>query len=648
MPTVNSYLIYTGNGSQTKFVLTGIDGWLNSGFLEVYVNGTLQTTGYSLITESGVDKIQFTTAPSNASIVTIKRNTPNTLTGFKNDVVDFNDGSVLTAAALDRAVEALVHISQEIEDQTGATLGLTIDQTAWDAESKRLSNLADGLNTNDAVTMGQFTIATLFGGAVVVPQIWNITGTNSIGPYTLSGTAPLNTDPKMFIVENGGVIMNPSEYAIDGTLSTITFTTAKTGAISIRNFGVARNIAASTSIITDNSVTTSKIVNNAVTFDKMQALNADTVIGAVTAGNPTEIPCTSIARNAMAQTTNSAFRSAIGCGAVATLDTILNAYYANNSISASKLMANSVTTSAIASGAITSNKIEVSGPHWDAEKTIINGLSPMADGGTAPYIYLRNYGNITVQTGGLGGSELVWQGKNPAGANSTTIRADGVPTATTDLTTKAYVDAKPFYDWNPYIVTPTYTGSYYVNTDGVVTEPGGGAVRIRLNGHLLPYRRLCLVDGIVGPLDGSGNGPHWFSLYNGGASTMTFRIFRAYFEWISNRVPTLVLPVSSPAGWETESEALPGYNATAGIGPFAFNSKIESTAVFTVTAGQDYKFYQPNPTNPSDWTGTYGTGQVVVPVGAYVDQPSADASTVTNGVRNGCYARMIISLMRLT
>lgn len=644
MPTVNSYLIYTGNGSQTKFVLTGIDGWLNSGFLEIYINGTLQQTGYSLIVESGVDKVQFTTAPASGAIITIKRNTPNTITGFKNDVVDFNDGSVLTAAALDRAVEALVHISQEIEDQTGATLGLTIDQTAWDAETKRITNLGDGLNSSDAVTMGQFTVATLFGGAVVVPQVWNIANATGVGPYTLN-PAPLNTDSKMFIVENGGTIVNPSDYVIDS--NSITFVTSKSGAVSIRNFGVARNLIASTAVIEDNAITTSKILNGAVTLAKIQNLDADRLIGTEgVAGVPTQIPCSQKARDVLSQNSAANMRTALGCGAVAPLNEITTAYYAKNSIVADKLAANSVTAGAIASQAVTSAKIELAGPHWDGSKVYVGGVAQ--GGGPSPFVNLSLAGSVEVQPTGVSGAASVWIGRDLAGAASTTVRADGVPTAATDLTTKAYVDSKPFYDWDPYIVTSTYSGSpaAYTTTAGIVTNENDAYVRVRLNAHLLPYRRLCLVDGIVGPVNGNTpSGNHWWALYNGGASTMTFQILRAYFDWTSNRVSASAVE-QAPSPWYNPWEEPSVYNAFEGPGIFASpaNSVTLATGVFTLSAGAYYKFYRTGGGNGA-WTGTYGTGEVVGPQGSGVDQ----AGTATNpSYRKGMYGRIVMALIRLT
>lgn len=558
MPSANSYLVFTANGSTTKFALTGIDGWLNSGFLEVYLNNVLQTTGYTLITESGVDKIQFATAPANQTIVIIKRNTPNTVASFKNEVVDFNDGSVLTAAALDRAVEALVHISQETEDGTGSAMGLTVDQTTWDAESKRISNMADGLNANDAVSMGQFSAATLFGGAVVVPQVWSFTA-SGVGPYTLN-PAPLNTDSRMFIVENGGVIVPPSDYVVDST--SIQFITSKTGATSVRNFGVARNLIASTAVLDNNAVTTAKIIDNAVTFAKMQDLNAYQVIGSTTAGDPTQIPCSAAAQALLAQSSNSAIRSTLGLGTLATVSVIEDsALIGKQVIIADKMAASSVATAALQSQAVTSAKIENLGPHWDATK-VWTGRNTTPATGSVPYVDFNASGNVTVQPGGTSGSAYVWSGYSASATPTvtTTIRADGAAVASTDLITKGVLDALPLYNLDRQDITPTN-----VLTNGL---------RVEIPVNSIDTRRLARVNWLnqVFPYV-SGTGTHYIALRNNGATSVKVMVLYGEFTWEGwNGSSASAANAASPDNFN-----LP-WSAGASLGSF-------SEGVTTISAG---------------------------------------------------------------
>lgn len=342
----NSYLLFTGNGSTTQFSLVGIDGWVNSGFLKVYLNDVLQTTGYSFVDmNTATPKVQFVTAPANTVIVKVQRETPTTVSGFKSNIVDFNDGSILTAGDLDRAVEALVHIAQESNDTGSGAIGLNTAQTNWDAESKRLTNMDDGVDAQDAVTMAQLTTATLYGGATVTPQVWAMTATGS-ATYTLS-PAPLSTTPEMFLVEVGGVIQHPSVYTITSTAIVFNTVVANGIAINVRNLGVARNInesvtsamlqndsvtaakiasgAVGSSELATDAVQTVKVADDAITYAKIQNVTAsDRLLGrsSAGAGDVEEIVCTGAARALLDDATNAAQRTTLGLGGLAVKTTV--------------------------------------------------------------------------------------------------------------------------------------------------------------------------------------------------------------------------------------------------------------------------------------------------------------------------------------
>jgi hypothetical protein len=381
MSNPTSFVTYTANGTDTKFSLSGIDGWLNDGFIKVYLDGVLQTTGYQLIVESGVNKVEFTVVPPAANtVILLRRETPNTIANFKDQIVDFDDGSVLTAAALDRAVEGLVHISQESEDAAGDTINLTDDRTRWDAKSKRLSNMADGLDSSDAVSMAQFTTATLFGGTVTVPQVWNITGTG-VATYPLTNPAPLNTSSEMFIVEFGGAIQDPATYTI--TSNSIIFNSAKTGAISVRNFGVARNLIASTSIIDDGTVTTAKLADGAVTTPKLAnsaVTNAKIDLGAVSLNRiapqslwrligttgvddgsgkqtPTLITYSDYTRQLLDDTSATEARTTLGLGTLATKNVVGTAELSLQAVTADRIADRTIGTLQLALNSVTENRI---------------------------------------------------------------------------------------------------------------------------------------------------------------------------------------------------------------------------------------------------------------------------------------------------
>ena len=365
----NSYKLHTGNGSTTLFSFPEIDGWISSGFLKVYLNDVLQTTGYSFVDlNTATPKVQFTTAPATGVIIRIQRETPSTVSGFQGNIVNFNDASVLTEEDLDNMAKGLLHIAQESEDTGSGALPLNLAQTHWDAGAKKLTNLADGTDAQDAVTMAQLTTATLYGGATTTPQVWAWTGTGS-DVYAFS-PAPLNLTEEMFLVEVGGVIQYPDTYTITETALVFDTAIASGVAINARNFGVARNInesvttamlvddsvtaakladsvsvdgdrAVTTNHIRDTAITTAKIANDAVTYAKIQNVTAtDTVLGrsSAGAGDIEEIICTSAGRALLDDASASEQRNTLGLGTLAVKTTVVNADIdANAAIALSKL-----------------------------------------------------------------------------------------------------------------------------------------------------------------------------------------------------------------------------------------------------------------------------------------------------------------------
>jgi hypothetical protein len=338
----NSYQLFTGTGSQVSFTFSSIDGWVSSGFLKVYVNDVLQTTGYTLqdLTTAS-PRVVFGTAPVAAAVIRVARETPQTLSTFKSNIVDFVDGSVLKAADLDSAVAGLLHIAQETTDVGAVALGKNTAQTAWTAEGQAIKNLIDGVELQDAATVAQLQQASLYGGGVIVsPQAWSFTGTGSQVTFTLSPLAA-QTDPNMFVVAVGTAVLAPSAYTISEQYLTFNTAPGSGATITARNFGVTRTIlnsvtavqigtgavtnvklatdSVSTVKIQDGAVTTAKIPDGAVTLAKMQTVGTDTLLGRATAatGAVEQIPCTAFGRTMLANVGAAEQRATLGLGDLA-------------------------------------------------------------------------------------------------------------------------------------------------------------------------------------------------------------------------------------------------------------------------------------------------------------------------------------------
>jgi hypothetical protein len=338
----NSYQLFTGTGSQVSFTFSSIDGWVSSGFLKVYVNDVLQTTGYTfqdLTTAS--PRVVFTTAPATAAVIRVARETPQTLSAFKSNIVDFADGSVLKAADLDNAVQGLLHVAQETTDVGAVSLGKNIAQTAWTAEGQVIKNLTDGVELQDAVTVAQLQNASLYGGGVIVsPQAWNFTGTGSQVTFTLNPLAN-QTDGNMFVVAVSTGVLSPAEYTIQAQYLTFNTAPGAGAPITVRNFGVTRTIlnsvttyqlgpnsvtnpklatdSVSTVKIQDLAVTTAKIDDAAVTLAKIENISTDKLLGRSTAGAGVieQIPCTAFGRTMLNSVGAAESRVSLGLGDLA-------------------------------------------------------------------------------------------------------------------------------------------------------------------------------------------------------------------------------------------------------------------------------------------------------------------------------------------
>lgn len=135
-----SYVRYSGNGSTTNYTFSFPT--ISTDHIKVRVNGTL-VTNWSFLSAS---TIQFATAPANAAVIEIRRETPK-----ESSIVNFTDGSVLLERDLDLLATWELYVAQETEDDLEDTIRAD-SQGRFDALNKRIINVADPINAQDAVT----------------------------------------------------------------------------------------------------------------------------------------------------------------------------------------------------------------------------------------------------------------------------------------------------------------------------------------------------------------------------------------------------------------------------------------------------------------------------------------------------------------
>jgi hypothetical protein len=123
---------YNGDGQSQHFPIIFEGGApLDYAHVKVFLNQSELTTGWTIVELNGAKNVRFDTAPaSGTGNVMLQRVTPS---NADERVVDFSDGSVLTAEALDRAQLNSLYVSQESADlfldQGGSAVNIATAQT---------------------------------------------------------------------------------------------------------------------------------------------------------------------------------------------------------------------------------------------------------------------------------------------------------------------------------------------------------------------------------------------------------------------------------------------------------------------------------------------------------------------------------------
>ena len=97
---------FTGNGTTSTFAVDF--PYLDRAHVKLYLNGTLQTTGFSFVTDG---TIQFTLPPAVGVAILIRRETP-----VVSPLVVFSNPSTLTAENLNRNARQALYVLQEQAD----------------------------------------------------------------------------------------------------------------------------------------------------------------------------------------------------------------------------------------------------------------------------------------------------------------------------------------------------------------------------------------------------------------------------------------------------------------------------------------------------------------------------------------------------
>ena len=178
----NARVSYTADGNTSTFAITF--SFIDSTHVKVFLDGVANTN----FTVSGSNVI-MNSNPSNGVVVLIKRETPTDAR-----LVDFQDGSVLTESDLDKSADQNFFIAQEINDESQSAMKLATDDT-FDALNKRIKNVADPVNNNDAVNKGFIStnLANINTVAGISTQVTNVANNLSNITSVNSNATNINT-----------------------------------------------------------------------------------------------------------------------------------------------------------------------------------------------------------------------------------------------------------------------------------------------------------------------------------------------------------------------------------------------------------------------------------------------------------------------
>ena len=370
--------IITSNSAGDQDFTFNFD-YIKEEHIKVFVNFVEKAQGtgsneFQVVTNTTPKKISLNTGLSaDNTRVEIRR-----VSSLSTPLVDFEDGSTLTATDLDTAEKQSLFIAQELDD--ALKQGISIDTSTGipTLGSQRLSNVADPVNAQDVVTKaylersGSITSTQIADGTIVNGDIANatITGAKLVND-TVTATQIAANAVGASELANDAVDTNALQ---DGSVTSVKIANDQINSQhyvdqSIDEVHLNNNIISSAKII-DGAVISTKISNNGVTNAKL----ADNSVTNTKIANDS-VTNTKIADNSIdsehyvdgsieeVHLNNNIIGSAkIIDGAVITNKVGIGA------INADRLASNSVTNAKIANNAVTTDKIA------DAELTTLAGM----------------------------------------------------------------------------------------------------------------------------------------------------------------------------------------------------------------------------------------------------------------------------------
>ena len=189
MPDPVTQKQYPINPSQVAYGYGDIETWdgtsiADSDLLQVYLNDDLLTLTIHYTVDDVDKEIDLDAGLDRVAddVLTIKR-----MTDIGEPYVDFTNNSTIDASDLDLATGQNRFKLQEINTDLTNTLGLDTINDCWDAEGKKICNLAAAVSSTDAVNLGQVQNILAGVDTAEIDNIvrWSFTGDNTTTDFTL-------------------------------------------------------------------------------------------------------------------------------------------------------------------------------------------------------------------------------------------------------------------------------------------------------------------------------------------------------------------------------------------------------------------------------------------------------------------------------
>ena len=301
--SINSYV---ASGSQTQFAVTF--PYISKTHVEVRLNSVL-TTAYTWAS-SGV--IQLNTSPAAGVVVDIRRNTPKDAR-----LINFQDASTLIERDLDMDSDQAFYLAQEAFDAVLNNISLDTDGL-FDAKSKRIKNVADPVNAQDAVT-----------------KTWAETAmTSQLSQATAQAAASATSAAEALVSKNAA--------AASATAAASSASTASTQAGVATTKASEASTSAAGALSSKNAAAVSE--TNAATSATQAAGSASAASGSASSANTSAVGAAASATTATTKASEASSSATSASGSAATATT--KASDASNSASAAATSATNAAASA--------------------------------------------------------------------------------------------------------------------------------------------------------------------------------------------------------------------------------------------------------------------------------------------------------------